>query len=335
MGKLKLGESSAPSESVPEKPVTKAAPKSAREPDMYELARAKLMRDFVTDMADGAAEESMTEEAQKSAIRSYNLLRRRKTLLFALLVMTLIAMMLFGTYNTFFRHEWTPSEIAYMANRYNGRTNFPDDGIQGWLTSNVCDVIQSGASLAQRVKEVEVRDPVLTKVVPRGDTYANVYFYCTVETNLGKNRMNCMLPMYWDAEAWTYCMAGDVIMTPAPSVDSSVKKVGNPYLQWEEEAVKADAETTKSASTAVESFMTMLYDGKPVDTWYVGDPLDTKGMKFIRMESFELYEARNLNGYNAVAVVVVQTDGGVQFTTKRYFDISPEGSRAWIITAVL
>jgi hypothetical protein len=299
-----------------------------------ERARDRLHEDFIQDMADSAIDASMSEEQMVAAAKRYKQLRFKKNMAFWSLVLLIASLLLFGVYNTFLKHELTYEEIAFIANRYNNRTNFPIDGVQGYLTTNMPALVSSKLVASSGVNEIVVENPVLTKISTKSNAIANVYFYITVETNKGSDRVDCMIPLHWSGADWEYTMAGSVIFTPSKSVDGNLEIVENPMFVWSETASKINEADMSKCKTFVDNFFTFLYTGKNVSPYYDGEALDPGNLSYINMIDFAMYNETNQNGYNAKATINVKTSGGMTYTTDKYLLIEKSGN-SWIIKGVL
>lgn len=112
--------------------------------DIYKEARQKLYDEFIQDISDTAMDNNFSEKQQQDAQKRYRQLKIKRNILFGCICITFIGITFFGVYNTFLKHKLTYKEIAYIANAYNGKTNFAEDGVQGYLSTNMPNVITSG-----------------------------------------------------------------------------------------------------------------------------------------------------------------------------------------------
>ena len=300
--------------------------------DPFTQAREALYGDFIQDMVDSAIDIEVNEEQQRNAEKRYKQLVMKKRVLLGSVVFGVLVMTFFGVYNTFMKHELTYQEIAYIANTYNGRSNFANDGVQGYLSTNMPGVISSQLTALSKVSSVEVLNPTLSKISHKNNNYANVYFYVTLKTNIGEQRVDCMVPMYWSESEWTYKLAGSVVFTPAATVDSNTEMVDNPFLSFEG-INTASADDTSRAKSFLDNFFQMLYDGKDISPYYSGETLYPGDMKYVSMEEFVLYTANNANNFNAYAKIQVQSDNGLLYTTVKWMHVEKSG-QSWIITAL-
>lgn len=306
---------------------------SLNEADIYEKAKQRLYDDFIQDMTDSAIDATVSEEQILEAEKRYNQLRMKRNILFGTIVFTFVAITFFGFYNTFLKHELTYQEIAYYSNKYNGKTNFPEDGVQGYLSTNIPSLLESQFTGDANITEISIVNPVLSKISPKSNQYANVYFYVTIVTNKGEERVDCMVPMYWDGSDWSYSLAGDILFTPSYPVNYSVKVVENPNLSFNE-IPKSDEDSTNRSKTFVDNFFSFLYVGNDISPYYEGPQLNIGDLSYVRMVDYTLYKENNQNGFNAVCHIQVKTGNGLTYLTTKYILIESSGN-SWIIKNVL
>ena len=315
-------------------------PQPAQQPqqdDRYAQARKELYDMFVQDMSDTALSYEYSDDEAKRAAKRYKATITRRNVLFGLICFSLVSLVAFGAYGAFFKHELTYDEIALIANTRNGKTNFPEAGVYGYLQTHVPDLALEMMESARGagVRSIEVGEPVLTRLVPRSNYFANAYFYVDVISENGAVTLDGMLPVYWNEGERQYQLGGQVIWTPNAQFHKSEAVVDNPFLSFDdvEPASKADVE---SARSFVSNFFVFLYGGEAgtIDPYYEGNPLDPGSLKFVSMDDFHLYSGMNRNGYNALAVLTLRAENGVQFTTQKYMVVDRIGG-GWKIKGVL
>lgn len=318
-----------------EKPKTEeSVVKQERKKDQYSEAKDKLYAEFIQDMGATSIDASLTPDQMKSAQKKYQALIRKKMMIFVSLIALCVGLLLFGAWNTFIRHEWTGPEIAALSNYYNGQTNFPLDGVQGYIAENAGPLVEGLLIPDAGTRAVEMGTPMVTKITQKNHQYANVYFYMDIITNAGSQRVNCMVPIYWNNEEWLYQLAGNVIMTPGRSASASVEQVDNPYFTFDGLPKASDADNA-SSKTFVENFLSLLYSGQDISPYYKGDTLDPEGIEFVSLDEWTLYSVANQNGYNSCAKITVRAkNSGVSYVTEKYILIQKSGD-LWIIGGVL
>lgn len=313
----------------------------------FEEAKKQLYKDFVDNMKENSTNVEITEESLKESINKYKKLKLKKTIVLVTIIISLLSLVSFGVYNTFFRHEYTIDEIAYFSNVGNGRTNFPTYGLQGYLEVNADKFLKDKLSIDKSVKSVKIKNPIITKVLLKSDQLANVYFYIDFETNNGVNRVKCMLPIAFTGNQ--YSPAGEILFIITKSPIENVDPVDNPFLSFGD-IPAASEELTNSSKSSVDNFFRAFYSGQPIDPIYKGKisldsslvQIDSKQaagkIYYIGIDSWELYTGTNANGYNAKAVITLELPNGIIYKTVKYVlieYIQTEKGEAWNINAVL
>lgn len=307
---------------------------NANNVDQYEKIKKELEEDFIQDMSDNAISVEISEDEMEKTQKRYKNLFLKKMILYVSIILVLLSIVLFGAYKTFFEHKYTGKEIAILANYYNGKTNFPENGIQGYLESNMDKLLKEKLSIDSKVTEMSIGRPIVTKINAKNNNLANVYFYTTVNSNIGETTVNCVLPISWDDKNQTYTPAGSVMFTPNKSTNSNVKETENSLLSFSEIA-KEDTEKIESSKTFVNNFFTMLYSGQDVTPYYKGDSkLEVSNLKYDGMTEYMLYKDTNGNGYNTSVKITLVMDNGISYVTQKYLTIEKSGE-SWIVTAVL
>lgn len=302
--------------------------------DEYAKACKELEKDFAEDMRNSAIEIEISSEDLEKEKKKYKSLLIKRVILYFCLIFTFIAIVGFGTYKTFFEHKYTGNEIAYLANRYNGKTNFPESGVQGYLESNIDALIKDKLSIDSSVKELYIETPIVTRINPKNDGLANVYFYTTIVSNNGKNTVNCVLPIAWNKESQIYSPAGTIMFTPNSSSNASVKEVENPLLSFED-IPKENEEKVKSSETFIDNFFSMLYAGQDISPYYKGEAkIKTEGLTYNGLTEYMLYQSTNGNGYNVSVKINLTMSNGISYITQKYLTIKRSGE-SWIVQAVL
>ncbi len=308
------------------------------EPDIYEEARRKLYNDFIQDFTDSALDNSTVSEEQRlAAEKRYKQIKLKRNILFGCICVAFLGITFFGVYNTFLKHELTYQEIAYIANTYNGKTNFPEDGVEGYLKTNMPNVISSNITALSKVQSIDVTDVTVSKIVLKNNTFANVYFYATLNTNIGDERIDCMVPLSWDGNAWAYNLAGDVVITPAETVDRTTDTVDNPYMSFEG-INTASNDDTANAKSFIDNFFSMLYSGKDISSYYNGQNLTPGNIQYVRIEDFTLYTGENKNGFNAWAKIQVQTSNGLMYSTTKWIKmekVQQANKMTWMVDNII
>lgn len=305
-----------------------------RSENEYDAAREKLMDDFIQDMNDSSISIEVSDEQMKQQEKRYRSLKARRFGMYLTLCGFFVIIMICGIWNTFFKHEYTGEEIALLANYYNGRTNFPEDGVQGYLESNLSTLMGERLQIDSGTDNVNVSGPMVTRINSKSDTLANVYFYFDVNSSNGTQRVDAIIPISWNADELKYYPNGEIMVTPNTSTNDKTDEQENSLLSFED-VPKETNENIASSQTFVDNFFTMLYSGQSVEPYYAGKvTMEANDLEYKGMTNYTLYQETNGNGYNAECEITLKMQNGVSYTTKKYLTLERQG-KSWIINAVL
>lgn len=301
----------------------------------YDTARVKLHDEFIEDMKESSIDLEVSEEQILIANKKYKDLRIKKNVLYFVVILFFLSMTIFGAYRTFFIRQYTGEEIASLANYYNGKTNFPTEGVYGFIETQIPKMLEEKLNISSKAKGLKVTNPVITAISTKSSRAANVYFYITIETTLGSQNVNCFVPICWNDENWIYQATGEVLFTSMRQPNESNQVEHNEFLSFDDITI-AKGENTETSKVFIDNFLKLLYSNENITPYYTGTDILTEldGGKYSQMVSYTLYEAKNLNGYNAEAVIVLELENGITYHTTKYFAID-KTQTGWIITAVL
>ena len=203
--------------------------------------------------------------------------------------------------------------------------------------NNIFGESTSSDSINARVEKLWIENPSVTEIIAKSDDFANVYFTLDLCTNIGTDRINCMIPLVWTG--LKYVNAGNVIITATISTDNieeGQKAEENLYASFED-CDTEDETVTNSAKKFVNSFFTILYSGGDPSSFYSSkislDPEIANKLTYVSMDSFKIYKQTNKNGFNAYAKVQLSTPNGVAYSTEKYFLMTKNGDN-WIIKGI-
>lgn len=276
---------------------------------------------------------NMTSAEREKYIKKHKALKRKKNVFFLFFLLMMIAIVAFGTYKTFFEKEKTDREIATSVNQINQTTSFPKDGVQGYITKNISNLVKGKIAVDQQVEGLSIGIPVVTKVVPKTDSLANVYFYLPVKTSKGESQINCMIPLMY--KNGYYHPTEDIIVTPVESSTANIKTEENEIFSFKDIA-KESNENTDKAKVYCDNFFKILYSNGNIAPYYTGETkLVSNGFQYKEISKFVLYKKDNKNGYNAECMVsVTDPTTGTVYNTHKYIKIVRNGD-SWIIKMVL
>lgn len=325
------------------------------ENEKFEKAKEELYSDFTNNMKNSSIDVEITEDVLSESIDKYKKLQIKKMIILITFIFVLLSITCFGLYNTFFRHEWTGPEIAAYANYYNGETNFPISGVQGFLNKNLNKIITENMSFQKGVSNFNVDNILISEIVKKNNNLANVYFSCNMSTNNSINIVNCMLPINYDGNS--YSPAGSVLLLNTESAINNIEKSQNPYLSFEG-INKMSEEETESSKKFIDNFFTILYSKGDITPYYNGNSklngiltngeikeiTDQKGNEKDKISDgniiyngiieWNYYSDYNTNGYNGLAVISLTLPNGIIYQTEKYIEINRSGE-SWMINTIM
>jgi len=322
----------------------------------YINACDEIEKELSKNMFENSIDISIDEKTTENARKRYKNIKTKKTILYGAIITTLAFVTIFGFYKTFFKHEYTGEEIAALANYYNTNTNFQDSGVQGYLNYNINKIMESYITAESGTVNIEIKNPTVTRINAKNDELANVYFYVDIVTNDGTQRLNCVLPLFWNSDKMEYEPGGSVIITPNKSTNNETDTKDN-YLLSFENIEEESSENTESARVFVNNFFTFFYTGQDISQYYDGiaelklndsstytpsvkdNDVDSNivgqsNIEYNGMVGFKLYKDTNQNGYNAYCQITLKSPNGTIYTTDKYITIKGK-DKNWLITAVL
>lgn len=311
--------------------------KTNDEREKYRNKCMEIEQELIQDMEDSSINIEVNEEDRLKSDKKYRSLKIKKLVLYFFAILLIISINIFAIYKTFFKHEFTGKEIAILANYYNGVTNFPEDGVQGFISSNIDKIVGEKLTMNSGVQDLNINNPTITRINPKNNELANVYFYVFTNTNNGEQRINCVVPIFWDKENNQYRLGGEVMLTPNKPTNNNTDIKKNYLLSFKDISTE-DSDKTKSSESFVNNFFTLLYSGQDISQYYNGDVeligSENNDLKYNGISSYVLYKDKNQNGYNAYCKINLSTSNGLNYTTEKYICIEGK-DKNWIITAVL
>ena len=268
--------------------------------------------------------------------KEYRKFKIKKILVSGCIIIIIIFLLVFGTYNTFLKPEKTSGQIATLVNKENVTTPFPTEGVIGYLELNINTLLQQNMNLLQGTSQFKVNtgNIYITYISKRSPYIANIYFSAIITTNTGAQTHNFMLSLKYDYNTGSYAPASNIQLSPS-QLGNSTKLVNNEALSFtgmsEDTKVRSD-----SAKTFVNNFLVMVYNNKVSLSLYYsgGAQLGDPNVKFVSINDFKLYKTPNSNGYNASCTYQLTLSEGVSYNETTYFNVIQSG-QSWIITAIL
>lgn len=327
------------------------------------LLKIKSKEDIEKEEADQQrkiGEDIEKREAERQRrIRNYTAIKKKhKRIFIAGISIITIALLVFGTYNTFIRTETPQNVTARNTMKYAGITGINTFGAEGYLKANVNELFKNYASNST---QIEVTNKDGTKVKKQASTYKidteslyiteayektsslmNVYFSANVviqqpddkTTNtkgiITTTKYSFFLPLNYNASTGGYSPAGSLEIYNISSANST-KLTDNAYNSFDK-LEKCDTDTTASAQLFLDNFYTSMYAGQDVSQMYTGQyNLATNGLTYQGITTLTLYKSDNLAGFNAVCVYKVSTNDGLVYSNSQNLKLVKQGS-SWVIT---
>ena len=243
-----------------------------------------------------------------------------------------ISMFVFGVKNAFFTQNYTGEEVAALANKYNGKTNFPEGGVYGFIKQNAQEMMKENLNLYNNIANadvgVKVKNPTVVAISARSDKEAAVIFQAELETTAGSQEMNFSTTVTWDGSK--YGTLGQVSVYPR-EVPNKPSKAGTDSYEFPEDS-HPDTDNMEESKVFVDHFFDIYYKGQDVSPFYNGTAkLETPTkIEYKGIDNYVLMDKPNTFGYNARANLTLRLPNGVEYRTVKYISIKKEG-KAWQI----
>ena len=288
--------------------------------------------------------------------------KKKKDSRVVIIVASVIAFFLivFGTYNTFFKKTYNQKEIGQIAQQ--SIPNFPTSGLNGYIRNNFTTLFFNSVTYQTNDKSgIENVTPKLDslsidRVIQTNSKLARVYFSMDISTKTrditngdgkvttkGKietKRYSFYLPVeyYYNFKNNKPVSAGYRPIAPLnmytlKNVDSDKIQTDNQYLRFESE--QYDENTIASAKVKVDKTLSDLFEGKDTSQdFLVPLQFNSFGAKYKGITEFTFYKQANSMGYNAKVTYLIETKEGYKYTNTSYLAIRKSG-KSWTINGIL
>lgn len=284
--------------------------------------KTKLEKTLANDMQDNAIDIEISEEDIKNANKRFNEIKIKKLGLYIVLLLTFVIFTGSAVYQVFFKHEFSEQEIANIANGYNGKTNFPESGVQGYLTENIDSLMSNNViyeTNSQEGDSITYSTPIVTYILARNDFISNVYFNVNITNKNGTSKLSCLLPIKYDFDNRKYAPAGNINLVMSSTAVDDVNEKSNPLFSFD--GLKR-LENTNDIKTFVTNFFNMLYEDQDITPYYKGSKLiRTEGASLLNVDDFCMYSSENIQGYNAICTLQLELPDKIKFKTIKYLNI--------------
>ena len=321
-------------------------------PEQLEREEAELIRRRETE----AQERNQEQERNLRLLVAKN--RRNKIMVIGIAIVIILALLIFGTYNTFIRHELNDNDVKNIISQ--DVVIFPSEGIQGfiranfetWYNKNLIYNYQGDASI-EYVKPL-LDSLTIDKIDTKSNTLIRVYFSVDIECKqadykdalgtiiTGKTsvtRTAFFIPIEWhytlnDAGTQVikqgYAAVGKLSYFMLESTDSSEIYDNNAFLVFNDEEVEEDQ--ANAAKIKIDKIIRDLYTGADTSQDYIVPRKfsNPNGDTYIGIDSFKMYKSPNHLGYNTIVTYTIQTKDGFYYSNTVYLAVKQNGS-TWTI----
>ena len=335
-----------------------ARAQALRDQEEQERIMAERMRKIENQVQ--ASDSKRSQKVQQYRRSS----RRRKVFATLILIFLTIGLLVFGTYNTFFKQGITNDEIKALARDVVG-PRIPEAGVEGYLKQNVNALIKKNSTISAAYSspvesfEVDVNTLYVTFIKPRATNYANVYFKAQMvikEQDSKDEEGNIVigetfrpwysfyLPVYYDNSTDGIVSAGNLEIL-AWEIENSIDTIENPLLNFRQTASdgsivefeRMDEKTTENARRFIENFLVDFYNnGKTVTDLPFSSPdvrhlNNENALTFNSISEFAFYTKDNYEGFNVYCTYRLTSPEGLSILNTSYFKLVTNGN-SWLIS---
>lgn len=272
---------------------------------------------------------------QKELHSKYRILKIKKFFITSLIYGFILTLLGMNIYNNFFKDRMSNAQMAQIVNAANKTTNFPTEGVEGYLKRTVNTLAKDSMKLDEGVKEAYLNTASIQVlyVSKKSDTLANVYFKATIKSSVKENWHTFMIPLYYNPDTLSYAPAGKIQVTS--SFSEPIEEIENKILSFKE-LQAADKSEIESANVFMKNFFTLVYNQKgDYHQLYTGtDNLGDNNATFVDITALELYAETNQAGFNGKITYRLKFAEGVTYTTTSYILLEKSGN-TWVLKMII
>lgn len=270
-----------------------------------------------------------------------HLKERRSILIKKWLILISFAVFFVGTsvaalYHVFSYKPYSGQQIAYFANYFNGKTNFPKDGVQNYLTKNINKLAEQNINLQSNSDNnnstITLDNIRIASIREQTDTLANAYFYVDTHTNGTTTTLYMWMPIMYNSKDDTYYAGSNPVLVSTKSSDSNSKVGESPNLKFNSDDL-VDSNKTSDEQAFVDNFFKLFYSGQDISPMYKGTTKLVRDPKvqYNGMTNFSYYSKDNKGGQNVQVTVSLKLDNNLEYDSQKYLKLEKSGS-SFIIT---
>lgn len=267
--------------------------------------------------------------------KAYAEYRKRKIIVFAMMILFVVVIIGLGIFNVFFKHQLTQDEAATYTNSVNNQSLAQgwDSGIQSFLQKNLPTLMKKSFQSTATNKDFSVDNISVEKNQPFGDTTFLTFFSCDVTSNGTTERVFCNI--FIDTSGGKYKATSNVNISTRESYSSDAEiSDKNEYLDFT--GIDVDTEATKEFTQTLENFLTLGYNTKQdVSDIYKGSAALSFSGTFKSLDKVSVYESADEMGFNAVALYTIELKSGLTYQDKMYMKIEKNSSGSYVIDMIL
>ena len=272
---------------------------------------------------------------QKELHSKYRILKIKKFFITSLIYGFILALLGMNIYNNFFKDRMSNAQMAQIVNAANKTTNFPTEGVEGYLKRTVNTLAKDSMKLDEGVKEAYLNTASIQVlyVSKKSDTLSNIYFKATIKSTVKENWHTFMIPLYYNPDTLSYAPAGKIQVTS--SFSEPIEEIENKILSFKE-LPAADKSELESANVFMKNFFTLVYNQKgDYHQLYTGtDNLGDNNATFVDITALELYAETNQAGFNGKITYRLKFAEGVTYTTTSYILLEKSGN-TWVLKMII
>lgn len=298
-----------------------------------------------------------SQERQQKMQRYIKSSKTKRIIVILIFTLLSIALLVFGTYNTFFKQETDMISILQYVNQNQRDTAFISSGVEGFLKENINVIFRDYFSINDNNIEyyrIDEDSLYVTDIVEKNRSYANVYFKARIDTKyrdeIGDNDViipgeefstwySFYIPVYFDQDNDFYQPAGklqvlawniDNKATLYTSGDENI--LDNPFLDWSSDVEEYELSETERVKQFLDGFFQDLFNNRNKDLnngqVYQGTEFITapEELSYETISDLHYYTVNNVDGFNVKCTYILKTADGLRITNQVYLKIRNDGA---------